>query len=200
MHLSLIGMSGVGKSSWSRSLEAAGFRRRDCGAEIANELGVGDDVGTWLGQPYDPGFEEREARFLAAEARVLDRVLEELGEMRDDRVVIDTTGSVLYLDGALTDRLRAKTTVIHLASSRESRGRMFAGYLASMRPVVWRGGFRTRPGETEEAALRRCYPLLLDSREEQYRALADATFEEEQHRDPSWDADAFVARARALGA
>ena len=39
MHITLIGMSGIGKSHWSKKMEALGYRRYSCDELIAERLG-----------------------------------------------------------------------------------------------------------------------------------------------------------------
>ncbi len=195
MRLSLIGMSGSGKSYWSTKLAERGFRHFCCdaliAARLAPELIRPDEsrmtMGEWMGFPYEPHYAEREARYLTCEVAVLEEILDGLGRRADDSeedVVVDTTGSVIYVGEALLGKLRQRTTVVHMATPPEAQERMLQKYLANKRPVLWRGMFDTNPGETNEEALARCYPKLLSSRERLYEHLADVTVGyDEQHRE-----------------
>jgi shikimate kinase len=186
MRLALIGMSGSGKSYWSARLAQRGYRHFCCDALIATRLApelIRPDesrmtMGEWMGFPYQPRYAEREARYLASEMAVLEEILAcielEAGDC-EGNVVVDTTGSVIYAGDRLLDRLRRQTTVVHMATPPEVQERMLALYLAQMRPVLWQGMFEKRSGETGEAALARCYPGLLSSRERLYGRLADVT-------------------------
>lgn len=186
MHLALIGMSGSGKSYWSAKLAQRGYRHFCCDALIATRLApelIRPDesrmtMGEWMGFPYRPQYVEREARYLACEQAVLAEILacieREAGCCAED-VVVDTTGSVIYTGDALLDKLRRQTMVVHMATPPEMQERMLELYLANMRPVLWQGMFDQRPGETNEAALARCYPKLLYARERLYERLADVT-------------------------
>jgi hypothetical protein len=149
---------------------------------LAPEL-IGPDegrttMGEWLGFPYQPQYAEREAKYLAYEVAVLEEILtcigREVGGCEWD-VIVDTTGSVIYTGQELLGDLRRYTTVVHMATPPEVQERMLALYLANMRPVLWQGMFDRRPSETNEAALARCYPKLLSSRERLYERLADVT-------------------------
>jgi shikimate kinase len=184
--LALIGMSGSGKSYWSAKLAERGFRYFCCDAMIATRLApelIGPDetrmtLGEWMGFPYQPQYTEREARYLACEVAVLDEILDcierEASGCEGD-IVVDTTGSVIYTGEALLSTLHRHTTVVHMATPPEVQERMLELYLANMRPVLWQRMFDQRPGETNEAALARCYPRLLSSRERLYEQLADVT-------------------------
>ncbi len=186
MRLSLIGMSGSGKSYWSAKLAQRGYRHFCCdaliAAKLAPELIRPDEsrmtMGEWMGFPYQPQYAEREAKYLAYEMAVLEEILtcieREVGGC-EWNVIVDTTGSVIYTGDALLDELRQQTTVVHMATPSEVQERMLELYLANMRPVLWQGMFEKRPSETNEAALARCYPRLLSSRERLYERLADVT-------------------------
>jgi shikimate kinase len=186
MRLALIGMSGSGKSYWSAKLTERGFRHFCCdamiAARLAPELIAPDEsritLGEWIGFPYQPQYAEREARYLAHEVAVVREILDCIeGEACDCEgdVVVDTTGSVIYTGKALLSRLCRATTVVHMAAPPEVQERMLELYLTNMRPVLWQGMFDQLPGEAGDAALARCYPKLLSSRERQYGRLANVT-------------------------
>lgn len=175
--LSLIGMSGVGKSFWAKRLEADGWVRRDCDGEIAAALGTlvrpepGEEpvhaLGRWMGMPWHEGYAAREAEYLALEERVTRTALAELPA----RGVLDTTGSVIYLSAPLLAALRARTRVVYLRTPAERCAAMLRLYLEEPKPVVWGGAFAAG-GEAPEAALPRCYEELLRIRDARYAALA----------------------------
>lgn len=197
MRISLIGMSGCGKSRWSRQLEARGFRRYPCDDWIAARLfptapAATDAIqllGRWMGFPFEEGYAEREATYLRHEIAVLTEIVRELeGSIGDPsaKVVVDTTGSVVYSGGEVLGRLKAVTTLVHLATPPEVQGEMLADYLANPRPVLWRGIFTREREETAEQAIERCYALLLSSREELYRKCADLTIEYRRRTAPGY--------------
>jgi len=72
MRLSLIGMSGSGKSSWSIKLSELGFKRFCCDDMITEKLdrdltrpdGTCMKLGEWMGFPYEPHYEEYRKRHL----------------------------------------------------------------------------------------------------------------------------------------
>jgi shikimate kinase len=186
MNLSLIGMSGSGKSHWSIELAELGFLRFCCDELIADKLapelirsdGTALDLGEWMGFPYEPRFKERESRYLAYEIEVIREILSYLSVSNSEqKVVVDTTGSVIYTGKDMLERLKSSSTVVHLATPPEVKERMLRVYLDQPRPVLWRDVFSKKHGETNEEALARCYPRLLFSRQRLYEQYADVTID-----------------------
>jgi shikimate kinase len=206
MRLSLVGMSGSGKSFWSRKLSRSGFRRICCddfiAARLAAELGTQGGsiaaVGRWMGFPFERHYKEREASYLASEVEVMAQILGELSQNagnQEEDTVVDTTGSVIYTGEETFLQLRACTTVVHLATPFEIQKVMLRTYLKSPRPVLWREMFSKRPEETNEQALARCYPQLLASREQQYKRLAHVTISYYKHREAGFEVGEFLSEA-----
>ena len=186
MHLSLIGMSRSGKSHWSTKLVERGFRRFCCddliSDKLAPELSRGDgtamDLGEWMGFPYESQYKERESKYLACEIAVLGEIFDYLcGSKPEEKVVVDTTGSIIYAGGDILGRLRSTTIVVHLATPPEIKEKMLQVYVDQPRPVLWRDIFSKQQGETNEEALARSYPLLLSSRERLYGKHAHVTID-----------------------
>ncbi|MEJ2430780.1 MAG: hypothetical protein P8075_17955 [Deltaproteobacteria bacterium] len=186
MHLSLIGMSRSGKSHWSSELAKLGFLRFCCDDLIADKLaaeltgsdGTTIDLGEWMGFPYEPQYRERESRYFAGEIAVIEGVLDYLsGSNPEEKVVVDTTGSVIYAGEHILGKLRSTTTVVHLATPPEIKERMLEVYVDQPRPVLWRDNFTKTQGETNEEALARCYSRLLLSRERLYGEHAHVTID-----------------------
>ena len=184
MHISLIGMSGTGKSKWSIRLSEIGFRRFCCDDLIAMKLspkltkedGSMVKLGQWMGFPFEPQYKEREKEYLDAEKEVLSEVLDFIDSNKsysDKKIVIDTTGSVIYTGKKILRRLRQCTQIIHLVTPLEEQASMLESYMDNMRPVLWMDLFSKRPGENNEEALFRCYPKLLQYRENLYNQVAD---------------------------
>jgi shikimate kinase len=203
MHLSLTGMSGSGKSFWSKRLAECGFICFSCDNLIADKLaprlsGKGDAIarlGEWMGFPFQPGYEEREAEYLALEKETLEEAIRMLDSGQTSTgasIAIDTTGSVIYTGDEILTKLRRLTTIVHLATPPEVQKQMLESYLAFPRPVLWRGMFVKLPGETDEAALARCYPELLASRERQYEDFSDVTIPYTKHRNPAFGVEQFL--------
>lgn len=187
--LSLLGMSGVGKSFWAKKLEARGWLRIDCDGEIAARLGElitigpGEEpvraLGTWMGMPWTRGYREREAAYLTLEEQVTASALERAEEAsaHGTAVVIDCTGSVIYLPEPIVSRLAQHTRVVYLRTSDAHRDAMLARYLAEPKPVVWAASFTPREDEHGAQALPRLYAELLRYRDARYGALAHHTID-----------------------
>ena len=132
MRLALVGMSGSGKTFWTRKLAAAGWRAVSCDdaieARLAPRLAAGGFVGingvaAWMGWPDSPAYAEREAEYLAEEIAVMDEFLSALEKDESGvPMVLDTTGSVIYAQNNLLMRLRRAMTVVHLASTERGAG------------------------------------------------------------------------------
>jgi shikimate kinase len=188
MRLSLIGMSGSGKSSWSMKLSEIGFKRFCCDdlitKKLASELtkpdGTRMKLGEWMGFPYEPWYIERESKYLACEIEVLTEIIEHLEDLDshvEQNIVVDTTGSAIYTGEKVLKRLRLNTTVVHLATPPEIQELMLKSYIANRRPVLWKGFFEKNPEESNEMALERCYADLLFSREQLYEKISDVTID-----------------------
>jgi len=186
--LALIGMSGSGKSIWSIKLSEQGFRRFCCDDMISHKLvpeltgpdGRVMELGYWMGFPYEAQYRARESRYLASEIEVLNEILEHIESLdhrREEKIVIDTTGSVIYTGENILARLGQCSTVVHLSTPPKVQELMLKVYLANRRPVLWRDLFAKDPGESNRAALARCYPRLLETRERLYKHFADVTID-----------------------
>lgn len=199
MIISLIGMSNVGKSYWSKKLEAEGFRRVCCDDLIAQTLqqsqGLNlkdvDDLAAWMGMPFDPGYGEREAMYLAAEQATLEHALNELNGVD---AVIDTTGSVIYLPESLLHRLGEVSTVVYLSTTDTHLEEMTNRFFAHPKPLVWgQVGLRAfLEGRSDETTLREYYPELLRWRQSRYEALAGVTIAYARRHDPHFNTRQFL--------
>ena len=188
MRLSLIGMAGSGKSYWSMKLVEHGFRRFCCddliAAKLDPELTRPDrttmELGQWMGFPYEPHYRERESKYLAYEIEVLTEILEYLESRKsnpEEKIVLDTTGSVIYTGERILRRLRRYTTIIYLSIPPEVRGQLLKAYVSNPHPMLWRNMFGKEPDETEQEALARCYPRLVVARERLYEDYANVTID-----------------------
>ena len=188
MRIALIGMSGTGKSYWSRHLAQIGFTCFSCddhiGRRLARREGLADgaieSIGRWMGFPYEPGFAKRETRYLELEKRVLTCFLDEIENPPDQPSppgVIDTTGSVVYLGDDLLERLRQAAVVVYLAVPPEKRQTLLRGYRARPRPVIWQGRYRRNPSEDKADALAHSFMALVDDRDRRYLRLAHMSIE-----------------------
>jgi shikimate kinase len=187
LNIVFIGMSGAGKTHWSKrfasayqyphveldeiighSSQLAGLVKDYPGKDMAEKMGH------YFGMPWTPGFDERERMFLEIEAL----------HMRDypkSGAVLDLTGSAIYHPQELGGIIKSGLAV-YLETDQASRQKMFENYIANPKPVCWRGVYQPQAGETEQEALARCYPILLETRAALYRQYADVTLPFDVHK------------------
>ncbi len=201
LRLALVGMSGAGKSFWTRQLASAGHPAISCDDKIeerlAHRLAAGgysgiNGVAAWMSWPDSPHYAERETQYLSEEIAVLEEVLNDLARSPEKSLILDTTGSVIYTGNHLLMRLSKLMTVVHLAASQQEQQLLIERYLSDPKPVLWRGAFQPRDGETPRQTVARCYPTLIAARRQSYEALAHCTIQVAQLRELPHDPTAFL--------
>jgi shikimate kinase len=209
MRISIIGMSGCGKTHWSKKLAEHGFHRFCCDDMIAQKLaselvrsnGAKMEVGEWMGFPYQPRYKEHEHKYLRSEIEALREIvgfLESPHSKNEKDIVIDTTGSSIYTGEQLLKRLRGLTTIVHLSTPPAICQQMLEAYMERQRPVLWRGLFKMLPSENEEEALVRCYSELLSSRERLYERHADVTIDYSLHSNMDLSVSEFLKQCSLI--
>jgi hypothetical protein len=207
LRLALIGMSGAGKTFWTKRLAESGRPSISCDDRIEQQLaprlaGGGysgiHGVAAWMGWPDRAIYAGREAEYLSAEIHTLDEILTVLERDPQQELVLDTTGSVIYAGNNLMMRLRRQMTVVYLAASESEQRLLIERYLSDPKPVLWRGAFLPRPGEAPRETVARCYPTLIAARRRSYQALAHCTLPVAELRDTSRDAPLDAAAFLAL--
>lgn len=205
LRLALVGMSGAGKTFWTKKLAAEGWTAISCDDRIeeklASRLSAGghsgiNGVAAWMGWPDDAKYAEREARYLEEEIHTLGEALTSLEQQPEKPLVLDTTGSVIYTGNNLLMRLRRRMTIVYLAASAEEQQLLIERYLSDPKPVLWRGAFQSKRGESPQETVARCYPMLLGARRQSYEALAHCTLYVAELRDPAFDVAAFLSKIR----
>ena len=182
LRLALGGMSGNGKSFWTKKLGAAGWKTVFCDdlieQRLAPRLAAGghsgiNGVAAWMGWPNSATYAQREAEYLAEEIGVMDEFLNNLEkDLSGTPIVLDTTGSVIYAQNNILMRLQRQMTVVHLANSEKEQRMLVERYLNDPKPVLWRGTFHVKDHETPRETVARCYPLLIAARRKSYETLA----------------------------
>ena len=191
VQFSLIGMSGAGKSHWSKKMESLGFQIYSCDDLIAERLGQKLEekgkstinLAKWMGQPFSEGYPEAEAFYLELEGAVISQICDELenSSQKDKQVVVDTTGSLIYLENKLLNRLRNLTLTVQLKLPEEKHEKLFETYLLDPKPVIWGEVYLPREGESPQNTLGRCYRELLSFRNKRYGLLADCVLDYSFH-------------------
>lgn len=193
MHITLIGMSSIGKSHWAQWLaDNRGFKLVDCDGLIEQKLkaeGVHlDEAGTlglshWMGQPYEPQYTKSSQLYIELEKAVMRDVANMLQNTPENSdLVIDTTGSVLYIGEKIIEQLRKYSKIVYFEASSTHVEELFTRDLADPKPLIWDDVFEQRPSEKPEDARRRCYPKLLESRAQRYAQMAHVTIPYKQHK------------------
>ena len=194
-------MSGAGKSYWSKKMEEKGYRWYNCDDMIAERLGselpgIGNstlNLAKWMGQPFSEGYIKAEKLYLELEEAVVEHICDELEQATENEpMVVDTTGSLIYLQKKPLNRLRALTKMIHLRLPEEKHEQLFENFIYDPKPVIWEGTFKPRKGETPQNALRRCYKELLSYRNERYSLIADYVLDYSFHHSPDREVDELL--------
>lgn len=187
--ITLIGMSGLGKSHWSKVLENCGFKRLCCDDAIAGRLArLHDkeriaDLGEWMGFPYEPQYRHKEKAYLSLEIQVLQEFIQRLVNSEpEEKIVVDTTGSAPYAGDNVMHQLGKCSCMIYLAASTEYHAEMLERYIHRPRPVLWGDKYKQEPFESKQQALARSYKDLLIHRDRLYKNHAHYTIPYEIHR------------------
>ncbi len=185
--ISLIGMSNMGKTYWSKKLAVMGFEHINCDAMIEERLGKElkkygykgiKDVSRWMGQPYEKRFKKNQAVYLSLEKNVMKKILTNIN--RNKNTVIDTTGSVIYTGNEIYKKLKKLTMVVYIKSSEKMKEEMFKNYLKNPKPVVFGQVFKKNKNETNLEALGKSYRRLLKARAGLYKKYANITIPREK--------------------
>src|SRR5439155_13286947 len=96
LRIALIGMSGAGKTFWSRHIAESGIPAISCDDRIEEKLarrlasgaysGI-NGVAAWMGWPDSATYAERESQYLADEIATLDEILSDLERNRQQSLV-----------------------------------------------------------------------------------------------------------------
>lgn len=186
MIITLLGMSGVGKTYWSKQLESLGFKRICCDDLIGEQLGIAGigNVADWMGQPYTEGYNERQQRYLDIERLVMESILSEIKLTPEKKLVIDTTGSVIYTGDDICQRLQTSTTTVYIKLDQSHYAAMLQRYLADPKPVVW--------GQHYHEPISESYPELLEYRAAQYARYSTITLLYTITSQPSFTVNDFL--------
>jgi len=189
--ITLTGMSGLGKSYWSKVLATKGYKRFCCDDMIENRIvkliNIPDkkeiDIGKWMGFPFEKKYRRKENIYLTFEIEVLSEIISYLQTADpSEKIVIDTTGSAPYSGGDVMKRLKELSCIIHLSVSQDQHIEMLKKYINNPRPVLWGDLYVKKPFETGKEALARSYEELLIHREKLYKKYAHHSIPYSAHR------------------
>lgn len=171
LRLTFIGMSNIGKSFTAMRLRKShGFDLYEVDEAIQKALNLKSmqESADWMGFPYEDSYPAREAEYLALESRLTEQAFDNPKE----NLILDTTGSVIYLNENTRSLLARKSVIVHIQAGPNNLARLEKLYFKSPKPLIWDGMYED--GCNRTAALKSAYPKLLKSRMDAYNAMADA--------------------------
>lgn len=180
--LSLIGMSNIGKTYWSKKMQAVGFKHFNCDdlieaklAPVLKRLGYSGiaDVSRWLGQPYDKRFVANQQKYLSLEKEIMKNIFTQIRNEKKQNTVIDATGSIVHTGKDVCLKLKQHSLVVYIETAEDLKEEMFKKYFKKPKPVIFGKMFIQKKPETAKQALKRCYQELLNWRGMLYTEYAD---------------------------
>ena len=148
MVLTFMGFSGCGKTNLTyQFVRELGWKAFHCDELIETmlfgEIPHSQPVATrrlasWLGQPYSPKFEERQEKYLYAEATVVGQVTAALDRAApEENIVIDTTGSFIYVVEDKIADLRHRSKIVYFEIPESDQELLLEQYFDDPKPVIW---------------------------------------------------------------
>ena len=182
-----LGMSGSGKTYWSKKLskkydykhiefdELIGKSKEI--ANLINDIPGKDEaekMGNYFGKPWEKGFQSRESSYLSIERKCM-------SDKFPIGTILDLTGSAIYHPKQM-EEIAKNSLVLYLKANLKAQKEMLRIYLSGPKPVCWNGMFKKKNQESNEEALARCYPLLLRHRSKLYEKYADVRIPYDAHK------------------
>ncbi|EME28649.1 uncharacterized protein Gasu_38570 [Galdieria sulphuraria] len=206
LRICLVGMSNCGKTL--RSLQLAqqfGFERfcvdDKIEQQISNVLQVQgyssgiEGVAKWMGYPFEERFYRNQELYLKYENQLTYEATQIARETRRS-FVLDTTGSVIYLEKKTQDFIDDTFLVVHLEAPEDMLQEMIQLYFEAPKPVIWGDSFQPLPNEDGISALKRCYPQLLRFRLKRYQQFAHCSVPASVSMNSAFDIDQFIEKIR----
>ncbi len=174
LKLAFVGMSNIGKSHTAKRIaDAFDFNLIEVDKLIWEKLGHDsmEEFADWQGHPYEEGYAERESLSIEMETLATDKAI----ESSEGATVLDTTGSVIYIDPAIRRKIKEKFYVVHIKAETSDLERLKWDYFDNPKPLIWGRQYKAKPGLSDRENIFECYPRLLMSRAKEYAAMADVT-------------------------
>ena len=176
LDIAFVGMSNIGKSfTASRMAKAFNFELIEIDTMIRERMGHEsmEKFAEWQGHPFEPGYKEREDLSIQMETSATQQAVD-MGKDRGN-IILDTTGSVIYIDSPVRRHVRENFYVVHIKAEPSDLDRLTGEYFDNPKPLVWGCHYRPVPGLSGRESIHLCYPKLLMSRAKDYAAMADQT-------------------------
>jgi shikimate kinase len=194
MKIALVGMPNTGKTYWSKKLEESGFKRFGCDDLIEAKLdlnGIGS-VTEWMGQPFTPGYRITSRKYLELEKYAMKEIFLNLEKYQNKNIVIDTTGSVIYLGNTILNTLKQQVKIIYFETPEAVTNEICERFIKYPKPVIWGNSFRKKRGESGQEALNRCFLQLLSFRTKSYKKIADVSINFFRLREKLYTTEQFL--------
>jgi len=183
LNIAFVGMSNIGKSLTARRVaKAYGYKLVEIDKLIWKKLGHDsmDEFADWQGHPYEEGYAEREALSIEMETHATRTAVEKA----KGATILDTTGSVIYVDPTVRRQIKENFYVVHIKAETSDLERLKWDYFDNPKPLIWGRQYRPREDLTDRENIFECYPKLLMSRAKEYVAMADVTVTSKFIMDP----------------
>ncbi|MGJ8564824.1 MAG: shikimate kinase [Alphaproteobacteria bacterium] len=174
LKLAFVGMSNIGKSFLARKIaKAYDMNLIEVDKMIWESLGFDtmDDFADWQGHPYEEDYKEREKELIELEGNATGKAIDNAA----GNSLLDTTGSVIYVDPAIRRNIKENFYVVHIKAETSDLERLKWEYFDNPKPLIWRNQYKPRRDLTDRENIFECYPKLLMSRAKEYAPMADAT-------------------------
>lgn len=171
LRIALIGMSNIGKSHWARRFKRNfDFKHHEIDDQIQERLSLSSIASSaaWMGHPYDDKYDENAQEYLRLEGELTAEAARSPGN-----VILDTTGSVIYVDPDILDQLQNNYLVFYLSARKSDMENLISRFKTSPKPLIWGDHYRQISGKSKEESLMELYPSLLQKRMGLYQALSD---------------------------
>ena len=174
LNLAFVGMSNIGKTFLAKKIaEAYDLNLVEVDKMIWESLGFDDmdDFADWQGHPYEEDYAERENELIELEGKATAKAV----DGAPGNSLLDTTGSVIYIDPAIRRSIKENFYVVHIKAEPGDLERLKWDYFDNPKPLIWSRHYRAKAGLTDRENIFECYPQLLMSRAKDYAAVVDST-------------------------
>ena len=198
LRIALVGMSNIGKSyTGMRIATQYDFKLIEVDKLIWEALGQSSmaDFAAWQGQPYSEGYADREAKSIALESDATAKAIAAIS----GNAILDTTGSVIYTEKKVQEKLISDWYIVHISASVEAVELLKTQYFKHPKPLIWNGHYACKADQTPDEAIMDCYPTLLKSRAAAYAEMADAMIESDLILDPEQPIETIFEALKPAG-
>lgn len=186
-NMAFLGMSGCGKTYWSKHLASklnfnyvefdefiGKSKEMKCLIKDVPGKNEAEKMGNYFGMPWEIRFQSRENLYLSVERKCMSNKF-------PAGTILDLTGSAIYHPRQM-EEIAKNSLVIHFEANLKAQKKMLRIYVSEPKPVCWNGMFKKKSKESNKQALARCYSILLSHREKLYNKYADINLPYDAHK------------------